>query len=273
MALPSPPLTDPPQTQPMSDDQHNSPPRRVADSLPEQAYREQQILQHEVSCWDSAAAAEPQQYTDSGWPGPPWEQAQSAPSPAHSASAYAWCCEDDTALTNIRHRSLASFGGYSLEASSPELSLAGSPVAIGGCSADPGDSAAVLGSRADQLRTCLEDAHRVSQCLHGVSAEDAAARERADVGMAEELGDAQLAGEEHFEGADTAAARTAVLPALRIEQSCPETGPQPLQAVSGANSTQMVSAGDFMQLDGSRACQDDGTKLQPPSLSHAITAL
>ncbi|BDA49523.1 probable E3 ubiquitin-protein ligase HERC2 at N-terminal half [Coccomyxa sp. Obi] len=274
LALPSPPLTDPPQTHPMSDDQQISQRSRVADSLPEQPYREQQLLQHEVSCWESTAAG-PQQHRDSGWPGPPWEHTQSAASPAHSASAYAWCCEDDAALTNTAHRSVASFGGYSLEALSPELSSAGSPVAIGGCSTDPGDSAAVLSSRADQPRTCSEDAQKYFKCHDGISAEDGAARVRADVGTAEELEDARSAGKGHSRGADTGAASTAIVPALRTEQSCQETGPQPLQAVSGANIPQMASAENFMQLDMSRACHDDGAQIQPPSLgnTHAIAAL
>ncbi|CAL8464600.1 g4135 [Coccomyxa elongata] len=143
-----------------------------------------------------------------------------------------------------------------LDACSPELSLAGSPVAIGICSADPSDSAAVLSSRPDQPRTCSVDAPNVSMCVLGVSAEDAAARARADVVMAEELTNARSAVEGHSGGSATAAAIGAIVPALRTEQPCQETGLQPLQAVPGANNPQMAGAGDFMQLNMSRAFQE-----------------
>lgn len=256
----------------MSDDQHSSPPCPVDDSIIEQPYREQQILQHEVNCWESAAAG-PQVNTDSSWPGSPWEQAPSASSPAHSASAYAWCCEDDRVLTETDHRNIASFGGYNLDAWSPELSVAGSSVAIGICSAHPSESAAVLSSRPDQPRTCSVNAHNVSMCVLGVSAEDAAARACADMVMADELTNAQSAVEGHSGGSATAAASGAIVPALQTEQPCQETGLQPLQAVSGANNPQMVGAQDFMQLSMSRTFQEEGTQLRPPSISHAITAL
>lgn len=271
VALPSPPPLLPPQTHPMSDDQHSGPLCRVADSLEEEPHREQQMLQHEASYWEIATSG-PQQHSYSGWSGPAWEQAQLAASPAHSASAYAWCCEDDIALTNdTSHRSVASFGGYSLGVLSPELSLAGSPAAIGSCAADPGDCVAVLRSRPDQPLTCSQDANSVIQSLQGVSEEGAAGHMHA-----EELRDARSAIEAHFGGGGTAATSAAIMSALRTEQSCQETRPQPLLAMSGGSNPQLVSAGDFMQLDISHACHGDGAQLQPPSssaLPHAITAL
>ena len=267
-ALPSRLPTDPLQTHPMSDDQHNSLQCQTADSLPEKPYREQEVLQHEVSCWESGAGV-PQQHSR---PGPFWEQGQSGATPAHSASAYAWCCEDDIGLTDTAPCSAASFGGYVLDSWSPELSLAGSPVAIGGCLANPGDSAAGLSSRANQPQTCSEHPQKTSQCLHDVSAEDRAAQASEDELAAEELKFVRSA-LVHSRGGDAAAANTAKVPALRTEESCQEAGLQSLRVVSDAHSPQVVSAGKLVQLDMSRGCQDEGTQLRPPSLSHAVTAL
>ncbi len=175
-------------------------------------------------------------------------------------------------LINNAPCSAASYGGYVLDSWSPELSLAGNPVAIGGCSANPGDSAAVLSSREDQPQTCSEHPQKTSQCLHDVSAEDTAAQASEDELAAEELKIVRSA-LVHLRGGDDAAANTAIVPALRTEESSKEAGLQPLRVVSDAHSPQIVSAGKLVQLDMTRGCQDEGTQLRPPSLSHAITAL